>query len=158
MPVTARQVLLMACFFLLGVCVGRIAIPTTSSFGNIPVNVDFCFLEHNPALFKSTPFITSANITNIQPHGYVLTSPSCPDVASGFAEQHDDGDLYMKLQRKFDDDPQTPIPVSFEGSIYWPSATVVWWRMVKWELHLRGNEFPDGWVTINNYKFVGPQT
>jgi hypothetical protein len=83
-------------------------------------------------------------------------SGSCPKFILPFGGPVDSGDLYRKLEQKFGDDPYTPKPVSFEGSIYTRSTTAIWWHMGKTRLNLNGAEFPDGWVTIKSYQFVGP--
>jgi hypothetical protein len=153
-----RQLLLMICCFLVGVCIGSLVVPSSRSNKRIPISADFCFVVRNPSFFESTRFITYASISSAQPHGYILTSPSCPDLGVPFRQRLDREDLRKQVQQKLRDDPYTSIPILFEGTVYTRSTLAVWWDIVKTRLRLSKNEDPNGTVTIRAFKAVGEQT
>ena len=158
MPTITRRLVLTLFSFLLGVGVGILAIPHSSFVGKMPVNADFCFLARNPDLFESRRFVTYGEISSIQPHGYVLINPRCPDIGVPFVVQRDHEELYEELRQKFRDDPYAPVPILFEGTVYARSAVAIWWYMVKVRMHFAGGETPDGTMTIRAYKVGGEQT
>jgi hypothetical protein len=150
-----RQFAWTLCAFLLGVSAGSLFIPNIRLTNTIPVNTDFCFLARNPDLFQSRRFITYAHITSVQPHGYVLESPSCPDEILSFTESLDRQDHSQALEEKLRNDWMASVPVLFEGTPYRPSLVRNMFFAARARLGLSGDL--NRIITIRAYKAVGEQ-
>lgn len=141
--------------FLLGICIGGLAIVSISIPNKTPVNTDFCFLARNPDLFESRRFITYADIYSVQPHGYGLVNPSCPDEFMVFRQELYSQDHVEEIDRMHRNEPNTSIPVVFEGTLYRPEHLRNLFFAVRVRLGLSGVK--DARITIRAFKAVGEQ-
>lgn len=149
-----RAIFFSLCSFALGVGIGSLRFPPYPTTSNRePVNVDFCFLLRNPDLIGSRRFITEARITPLVPHAPALESDSCPDMAASFAEQLDRQDFSSALDRRFHDDPYSPVHVEFEGTLYRPSLVRRLWFGTAVNFGLHGDPTPP--ITIRAFRTAG---
>src|ERR1700745_719415 len=122
-----RWIIFGTIMFLLGYGIGSLRVLNDRLDTTPPVNVAFCFLLRNPDLIGARRFETQATITSISPHGSVLESNSCPEMAASFTEKLESHNHDAELNRKFQDNPYGSVSVLFEGTLYRPSLLRRMW-------------------------------
>ena len=153
MHTVRRTVLVASCTFLLGLALGSLRFPDLGFDKRSPVHADFCLILRNPDLIGSRRFTTSTKIVPVPPHGSVLQSDSCPNIGAGFAEQLDRQDFNSELDRRFHNDPYSPVLIEFEGTLYRPSLVRRLWYRTVVNFGLHGDPTPP--ITIRAYTAVG---
>ena len=159
-----RWVVFGACMFVVGFAVGNLGLLNARPNNKQPLDVDFCFLLRNPDLIGSRRFATHANIVTVFPHGLVLESDSCPEMATPFAEHLDGPDhVSEQFKRKFSSDPYdfASVSTTFEGTLYRPSLVHRMWFRLRGRFGIWDRRPPitiRAFKAIENYKTIGDQT